>query len=379
MHFTFSREDTKAIKGIAVILMIIHHLWGFPNRIPGGELTSLIILFGQDSTSYFGSFGKLCVSLFFFLGGYGLYKCYESNSLDLIQHIKKLYISYWKVFVIFVPIGFLFFSNQPIYCANEGICTRFANFSFQALISNFLGFSNSYNSEWWFFQSYIIAILTFPFIVRVIRKFSFSVNMFIIILLTIAVTNVLPALGTIEILGQLEKSKLYDIILCQYAPHITCFWAGILMSKDNSLTHLAQSLSKNRLFSPCHNLLLLGAVVFARTSVFGNQFDIFFTPLFIVCCSNLLHHLQPIRKLFLLFSKHSTNMWLIHSFFCFYFYPFAKLVVAPRYAILSLGVLILLTFTSSVLLTKFWDLLHQLNVKLGLSNRISTWSFTNGD
>lgn len=31
---TFTREDTRAIKGVAVVLMLLHHLWCFPDRIP---------------------------------------------------------------------------------------------------------------------------------------------------------------------------------------------------------------------------------------------------------------------------------------------------------------------------------------------------------
>lgn len=34
----FSRIDTKIIKGLAIILMLMHHLWAFPERIAGGEL-----------------------------------------------------------------------------------------------------------------------------------------------------------------------------------------------------------------------------------------------------------------------------------------------------------------------------------------------------
>lgn len=30
----FTKDDTKAMKGIAVVLMMLHHLWGFPNRLP---------------------------------------------------------------------------------------------------------------------------------------------------------------------------------------------------------------------------------------------------------------------------------------------------------------------------------------------------------
>lgn len=65
----FTREDTKIIKGTAIILMLIHHLWGFPERIAGGSLKYMFIIFGQSSIVYFGLFGKICVSLFFLLVG----------------------------------------------------------------------------------------------------------------------------------------------------------------------------------------------------------------------------------------------------------------------------------------------------------------------
>lgn len=32
----FERDDTKAVKGIAVLLMLFHHLAGFPDRFPVG-------------------------------------------------------------------------------------------------------------------------------------------------------------------------------------------------------------------------------------------------------------------------------------------------------------------------------------------------------
>lgn len=65
MDNIFTREDTKAIKGIAIILMLIHHLWAFPDRLVGGELKCLVSVMGQDSIILLGCFGKICVSLFF--------------------------------------------------------------------------------------------------------------------------------------------------------------------------------------------------------------------------------------------------------------------------------------------------------------------------
>lgn len=42
---TISREDTKILKGIAVLLMLMHHLWTFPDRIYGGGGTELFLDF----------------------------------------------------------------------------------------------------------------------------------------------------------------------------------------------------------------------------------------------------------------------------------------------------------------------------------------------
>lgn len=66
----------------------------------------------------------------------------------LSRHIIKLYKAYWKVFIIFIPIGFLFFGNQVQYC-EAGLCSKFADFKFRDFISSFIAYGNAYNGEWW--------------------------------------------------------------------------------------------------------------------------------------------------------------------------------------------------------------------------------------
>ena len=62
-------------------------------------------------------------------GGYGIYINSKEKNFNIIKKIKTLYICYGKVFLVFVPIAFAFFQNQPIYCQDEQICTRYSNFS----------------------------------------------------------------------------------------------------------------------------------------------------------------------------------------------------------------------------------------------------------
>ena len=167
-----SKANSKIIKGLAILLMLIHHLWFFPERIAGGELKYLFYIMGRSTISILGSFGKICVSLFFFVGGYGIYIQSKNRSFNILKNIKKIYKNYWKVFLIFIPIGYLLFSNQTPYCADEKIYTNFLFFGYNYILANFLGFSSSLNGEWWFLRSYIIAIITFPFI----KKSSFGRN-----------------------------------------------------------------------------------------------------------------------------------------------------------------------------------------------------------
>lgn len=95
------------------------------------------------------SFFKLCVMIYVFLGGYGIYhtfsrcKSMRETIRCLIGRIKKLYINYWKVFLIFVPLLYIF----NYYVLDLG-----------TFFKGFVGISHTYNSEWWFFFPYVMVV-----------------------------------------------------------------------------------------------------------------------------------------------------------------------------------------------------------------------------
>ena len=67
----FSRQDTKALKGVAILLMLMHHLLAFPDRLPIKYQYAVSAAALKQLTTV-GSFGKICVYIFMFLGGLGL-------------------------------------------------------------------------------------------------------------------------------------------------------------------------------------------------------------------------------------------------------------------------------------------------------------------
>lgn len=94
---SFSREKTQILKGIGLLLMLVHHtatpqLWA--------EEGSLLYTFLQHLVSS----TKMCVYIFAFLVGYGFY-CSKNKTLRYsLKRIALLLIPFWTMMTfLFVP------------------------------------------------------------------------------------------------------------------------------------------------------------------------------------------------------------------------------------------------------------------------------------
>lgn len=88
----FTIEKAFFIKGIAMILMIIHHFFT-PNSI--NFMSNL-------STSFdlkLGIFGKICVAIFTVLSGYGLAKRCNEAGLNVESYIIQKCFLLYRMFV----------------------------------------------------------------------------------------------------------------------------------------------------------------------------------------------------------------------------------------------------------------------------------------
>ena len=362
-NWEFTKTDTKMVKGLAIILMLMHHLWYFPDRIAGGELKYLITMFDSSSISVLGLFGKICVAIFFFVGGYGIYKSSLKKNFNILNNIKKLYINYWKVFLLFIPIAFLFFSNQFPYCTNINIYSKYAVFGWKDIFNNFLGFSSTLNSEWWFLYSYLIAIITFPLIKKIFSKHSTSFNLILIIIFTVLMANVFPAIGDLKELGVLNNNFFYSHFLRQTSPHISCFWLGILFAKDDLLFKCHRCITDVIKLNIVVDIIGIFIIVYLRTMYVGALLDILYVPLLIILFLDFIKRFKFLPRIFEMFGNNSTNMWLMHTFYCYYFSVFAKIVTSTEWAVPSLIILVILSLTSSIIVNHFWKLIGIIWIK----------------
>ena len=364
-----TKNDTRTIKGAAVILMIMHHMWAFQERIADGGLKGLIPLGNTYFFVFLGHFGKVCVPLFFFLGGYGLAKRYAGMKFDVPERLKKLYISYWKVFVIFIPIAFLFFGNQGVYALDASFCGRYNVFSLKELVLNFLAIYDTYNYEWWFLRCYVLMILCFPLVRYAAGKCSPAAKALIILVITVLFGKVFPDIWY-AFLGEARQGNLiYDSFFCMGEPFYACFVMGVFCAGNDLLDRISAFLDRAGKLRTAAEILLFLAVILLRQVFLSKYFDVIYAPILCVLIPDLARRFPALGKLFDVFGQESTNIWFIHSFFCYYFYGIVKIVVATHWAVPSFVTLAVMSYAAARLVTLFWQKMSSLHIFAALQDR----------
>lgn len=333
----FTKEDTQLLKGLAILLMLYHHLFAFPNRIPKNvALISIVFPNGETSAYLIGSFGKICVALFIFLSGYGIYcsLCHH-NQNDLRHYVfhrlKSIYFSFWKVFLIFIPLCMIL-NITPV------------KKSFLHFIANFLGIIITYNGEWWFLTPYVILVLFVPLIYKISNKLSFR-SEFIVILCLLSSQFLIP-----KFIFQWFSQNIIRWNIWSLYTLGPIFLAGWFLAKYSPLSNFKKILLKSKhQYIYSISLFLLGILVKSLLSPISDLLCVILLAVsFPILLQANLSIAQISKKAFSLLGQHSTNIWLTHSFYCYMLIP--NIIYAPRFTPFISCLLIVISVLTSYML-----------------------------
>lgn len=115
----FSKDTTSVIKGVAIILMFMHHFWGFPDWILpeyGGQ--------SYERLSVLRFPLKICVLIFCSLSGYFYYFSKEKTLRYSLRKIRAIVVRYWVCLILLGTIGVLFFHHYYDASSVEKNCAR---------------------------------------------------------------------------------------------------------------------------------------------------------------------------------------------------------------------------------------------------------------
>lgn len=307
----FDIKQTHIAKGVAVLLLIWHHLF-FNRPDIYVRFTSIYIFQGVPVECWIASFSKVCVAIFLLLSGYGMYKSYNKKiGVDKVgclckkefvfvsNHILKQLFNFWFIFVIFVPIGFFFGRNiSEIYAGNL----------FWGLI-DFSGFSSLFstptaNVTWWFINLIILLYLFFPILIRFIKWSAEWFIMLFFLILTIPKSTSIPIIG-------------------EYLVWIPPFVMGMILAKYNLLERIYknnQGFIKGGLLS-CTSIIFFAVVrIWLKAiGVHTATFDSFFALSIVLFCYTVISRIPFLSYVLEIIGKFSGDIYMFHFFITEYY------------------------------------------------------------
>ena len=299
----FSSKDTNICKGIAILFMVLHHLVGaFYNsfdlnwyEINAVDYPKILLLFSSS--------GKVCVSLFTILSGYGMYKKYDSYIKEtkkesyvpyIASRIAKFYTTYIPIFLtVFIYKCFTKFTsiNSIIsYYNNRSIALLSIIYLLIDLFGLYKIFGTNSIINDWFVTAIIIFYILFPLINKLTKKYK----LFSILLLSFPWV-ISMCFGGI-------KNDTFYYYLSEYS-------LGIYLSMNGLLDKFKNKVNiKNKIVT---TMLLL--VSWILRLIFALPFDI------ILALAIILFEIQHLSNLnfnnvLSFLGKNSSNIWLLHSY-----------------------------------------------------------------
>lgn len=306
----FSKVDSQVLKGLAILIMIHHH-----NFLPGryDEFSVLFSPFSETNINNLAQFFKICVSIFAFITGYGLFcKYYADKPKNDIAWCLKRYIKTFSTF---------WFNYIMICVATQIIDKRFARtFSQHNIYWNtidvmldFLGLSHLLErptmiSTWWYMGADIIFICSIPLIKKLNDNISYA---FLLMLLIPRVV--------FSVAGMTEN--MYGGGVKPW-PFFVVMMMGCIFARYKLFDRIQNGLNcsnRGKIFN-CILLLMLEILLYKTYGKIpgGDMYEIKIVFTSIVSIIFIVLYIVPItfiRKPLMILGRHSTNIFLVHSFF----------------------------------------------------------------
>lgn len=312
------------MKGVAILLMIFLHLF---NQTGNVALCKNFIFIDGTPLVLILSRASNPVAFFLILGGYGLYKVYRKGDKNRWTRLLKLMIHYWVILAIFLTIGHFMYPD------------RYPG-SWMSLINNVTSFNTTYNGEMWFLLPYVILSAMSPWLFRIMDRFKAIYVICFTLFIHICTSFCISRYGEVFFY---HNYWAYNPLLVFHLLFNFCL--GAICARTlffERVSNLCNKHNISRLFA------WVGVIVLIIISCIF-KYNFFYALGVITCLS-----VAPIPILFkqslCKLGDNSMNMWMIHSWFCYYL--FHNLIYSFTYPLLIFIVLVIISYLSSIIINK---------------------------
>lgn len=313
-EYRFDAKVSQIIKGITIIIMVFHHLFLDSDWVLE-ENWFFSIPIGDYSLEYFlAAFGKICISIYAFLSGYGLYASYQhkrQNVGTIAKRVFSVLTNWWLIVLLcFLPLAV--------------ICRQQINY--KVLLNNLLLIENAWCPFADYLLFYVTAVITYPFIYWMLNKLNKPLLFFL----------GTPLVGMVvrkAVDMTVPQGILYQLIYF-YFLYIAYLVAGSCVCQGGVFLKIHNWLNSKKWNKIWFKVVLLFALIPFRW-LLGNKLvlDSFFATAVVFL---LVEVIQGRQQTFILrgmhyLGKHSTNIWFLHAVFFFSFAEYTQWIVyLPR-------------------------------------------------
>lgn len=330
-----TKENALKIKGFAIILMIIHHSFGFPEYwIEQVQYPSFEIL-GQTSFYWLSTITKVCVGIFAFLTGYAYFYNQNPTFKNSLKRIAKLLKRYWLIlFGILVPLFYLCNSGQTL--------------TIKQIFLSMFGLQEGIELFGWYVYFYIGIMLVLPMITKYFitnsKMWNFVFFPFICIIMKIV------CVAMIEYIN----SKIIFNAIWTLLGYFPCVIYGYLIAKYNLIEKIQKWCRIKKIWQAILVTIIVLLLRAYKPSIWILNLDFLYVPIIVSALAFIFHKIGKTGKVFTFLGKHSTNLWFLHSVF---FAPLLRektqaLAYLPHNPILIVIWIILLCLPLSILVNK---------------------------
>ena len=354
----FTKEHTMQMKGIAIIILLFHHCFLNAQRwatVPYEKLATTkgwgyypisFAPFSSHTIQYLASFSKICVAMFVFMTGYGMWVSYES------QKKKTTMSNYIKKRMVTLMTGFLIiFVVTEILAIPTGRFIEVYGHDFRSvvyMIIDALGLAKLLGTPlfcltWWYMSLAIVLIMIFPFVHSIMEKYQWVV---------VVASIIVP-----RACGFGQSTDLFRYLLA--------YTLGMYFAQHDLLARIKEKFMEQnvagKLLSLIVSLIGLAVIIKCRQNAwigwkYLDFWDGFAAMYMIVISYIYILNGKWIVKGLGFRGKHSMNIFLIHSFYRDVF--FHEFTYSFYYAWLDYIVLMAISLVTSIVLEWFKKLIR---------------------
>ena len=343
-------SESNQIKGIAILLMLLLHL--FNTYDYQNIYDPYILINGTPLTFYISLFADCCVVLFLFCSGYGLYFSYKKKGgaelyfKSFPRRLKSLYLKYWIILILFCFILGPLLGETPY----PG--------TLQTILLNLTAIDTSYNGAWWFFTTYVLCLLLSP----ILFKYN-TVSVIFIFFVIYTIGYIQRFKSIIEVSNPIMNWAITEVALLGNS--LLPFLLGAYFVKLNLLNHLRKlSVCQINWFAKNTILYFFLLTMFILKTYVPSLFVAIFTGVGLIICYLLIDKPLIIESFFSYLGHHSSNIWLSHMFLYVSFETLSRYVYLTNDPVIIFCSLLIMSILFSYLINGIESFINKQLIKV---------------